>query len=466
MINFRVLGPIEATAQGEVLPLGGRKQRGVLAILLLNANRVVPVDRLVAGVWGTNVPGHPLNTLQVYISSLRRVLDSAYSPEKHRLLFTQDPGYRIQIASEQLDMLQFLSQVGAGRRLLEESRYAEAADVLGQALELWRGPALADLVGEPFAEGELTALEESRLAAIEARMEAELALGRAEKIIGELDKLIIDHPYRERFRGLLMLALYRSGRQVEALQVYQATRRTLRDDLGIDPGPELQEVERAVLAQLELGNMQRRARPFILFHDGGGAQHVVDLDAAQSPLSVGRRSSNDLSLPWDQEVSRVHAYLQRACTGWELVDEGRSRNGSYVNGERVDGRRKLRDADVVRLGTTVLLYRAPTSVVAMLRRETGMTANVSVRTVSQIDQNDLAVLRSLACAMARTDGKADERAERRAADALNCAPDDFVAALRLLYIRFGIAHLAENERRILLLERARVIGALPPEADC
>jgi tetratricopeptide (TPR) repeat protein len=329
-------------------------------------------------------------------------------------------------------------------------------------LALWRGPALADLADEPFAEGEITALEESRLAAVEARIAAELALGWAEENIGELNRLIADHPYREHLRGLLMLALYRSGRQAEALQAYQATRQTLLDELGVDPGPELRELERTILAQLELGGMERRARPFVLFHDSDGAQHIVDLDAAHSPLRIGRRSTNDLSLPWDQGVSRVHAHLERSGDGWELVDEGRSRNGSYVNGERVTGRRVLHDADVIRLGNTVLLYRAPTSEIGARRQETGVTADLSIWAASQIEQSDLAVLRSFARAVAQADQQAAGQAEWRAAEDLDRTPEDIEAALRLLYLRFGLAQVAEHERPGLLLERARVLGVLPP----
>lgn len=462
MIDFCVLGPIEARTQDRVLPLGGRKQRGVLAILLLNANRVVPVDSLITGIWGEDAPGRPLNTLQVYISNLRRVLEPERSEGQQRLLVTQDPGYRIQVTTGQLDMLQFLTRVAEGRSLVDENRYEEAAAHLREALALWRGPALADLADEPFAQAEITALEESRLAAVEVRMEADLALGRAEELISELDRLIIEHPYRERFRGLLMLALYRSGRQAEALGAYQAARKELLNDLGVEPGSELRELERAILAQVELRNVERRARPFVLYHDGRGEQHVVDLDATRSPLTIGRRSSNDISLIWDQEVSRVHAHLERAGNSWQLVDEGRSRNGSYVNGELVQGRCNLHDADFMRFGKTVLLYRAPTSVVTMLRRETGVTVDVSIRSAGQIGQRDLAVLRSFAEAVAERRGKADVQAERRAAEVLDCSTDDVEAALGVLYRRFGVAHLAEAERRTLLLERARTFGVLPP----
>lgn len=379
MINFRVLGPLEATKAGRSLPLGGRKQRAVLAILLLNVNQTVPVERLISGVWRERAPGNPLNTLQVYVSNLRRVLEPARSGDQQQLLITKEPGYRIQAEFEQLDVLQFLKFAAIGRSLLEENRYEEASGYLHGALKLWRGPALADLADELFAEGELVVLEESRLVATEARIEADLALGRAEEIVGELNSLVISHPYRERFRGLLMLALYRSGRQAESLEVYQATRKILRDDLGVDPGPELRDLERSILAQVNLSNMQRHARPFVLYHDGGGKQHIVELDAARSPLTIGRRSSNDISLAWDQEVSRVHAHLERGSGGWDLVDEGRSRNGSYVNGERVENRHPLCDADMVRLGTTMLLYRAPTTSRggSDISRETGVTVDVS-----------------------------------------------------------------------------------------
>lgn len=378
MINFRVLGPLEATKAGRSLPLGGRKQRTVLAILLLNVNQTVPVERLISGVWRERTPSNPLNTLQVYVSNLRRVLEPARSGDQ-QLLITKEPGYLIQAESEQLDVLQFLKSAAVGRSLLDENRYEEAAGYLHGALDLWRGPALADLADEPFAEGELVVLEESRLAATEARIEADLALGRAEEIVGELNSLVISHPYRERFRGLLMLALYRSGRQAESLEVYQAARKTLRDDLGVDPGPELRDLERSVLAQLNLSNMQRHTRPFVLYHDGGGKQHIVELDAARSPLTIGRRSSNDISLAWDQGVSRVHAHLELGSGGWDLVDEGRSRNGSYVNGERVKNRHSLCDADMMRLGTTMLLYRAPTTSEggSNISRETGVTVDVS-----------------------------------------------------------------------------------------
>ncbi|MGH3937049.1 MAG: BTAD domain-containing putative transcriptional regulator [Pseudonocardiaceae bacterium] len=378
MINFRILGPLEVTKAGRSLPLGGRKQRAVLAILLLNANQTVPIDRLISEVWSDRTPGNPLNTLQVYVSNLRRILEPARSGNQQQLLITKEPGYRIQVELEQLDVLQFLKFAAMGRSMLDENRYEEAAAYLHGALELWRGPALVDLADEPFAEGELVVLEESRLVATEARIAADLALGRAEETVGELNSLVLTHPYREHFRGLLMSALYRSGRQAESLAAYQATRKTLRNDLGVDPGPELKELERSILAQINLGNVQRHARPFVLYHDGDGKQHIVELDAAQSPLTIGRRSSNDISLTWDQKISRMHARLERGNDGWDLVDEGRSRNGSYVNGERVETRHPLCDADVVRLGTTVLLYRAPTvDGGGGTSRETGVTVDVS-----------------------------------------------------------------------------------------
>jgi DNA-binding SARP family transcriptional activator len=369
MINFRVLGPIEVTAEGQALPLGDRKQRLILALLLLNANQMVPVERLISEVWGTDTPEHPLNTVQVYISNLRNALRSGDPADQDQLLIAQKPGYRIQVTAEQLDMLQFLTTADRGTRLLDENRYEAAASCLRDALALWRGTALADLVDEPFAQGELAALEEYRLTAIEARVQADLALGRTEQIIGELDRLITDHPYHRRLRGLLMLTLYLVGQQAEVLQIYHIVRSTLLNEIDAGLGPGLREVERAILAQVELTNIDRRTRPYVLFHDAGGQQHILDLDTTRSPLTIGRRSSNDLSLVWDQEVSRVHAHIEHTVTGWELVDEGRSRNGSYVNGERMAGRRVLHDADVIRLGATILLYRARTCPATTLRHD-------------------------------------------------------------------------------------------------
>jgi len=227
--------------EGTELQLGGPKQRALLAILLLEANHAVSADRLIDALWGDRPPDTAKNTLQVYVSQLRKLL-----PEG--ALETVAPGYRLAVAPEELDLSRFDELAQQGRAALRIGDAATGAQALGAALALWRGPALADLALEPFAQTEAARLEELRLAVLEDRIEADLALGRHGPLVAELEHLIVENPFRERLRAQLMLALYRSGRQAEALAVYQRTRRTLVDELGIEPGESLRQLEQAILA--------------------------------------------------------------------------------------------------------------------------------------------------------------------------------------------------------------------------
>jgi DNA-binding SARP family transcriptional activator len=240
---FRVLGPVEAVVEDRPAAPAAEKPRALLALLLLHRNRTVPVDTLIAGLWGEEPPGTAPKALQVYVSQLRK----AIGPER---VLTRPRGYELQIGdADELDLDAFERLVHEGRELLEGDRPADAAPKLAEALELWRGAALADLRSEPFAEEAAPRLEEARLAALEDRIDADLALGRHDRLIPELETLVAREPFRERLRGQLMLALYRAGRQAQALDVYRRTRETLVGELGIEPGPELQELERAILRQ-------------------------------------------------------------------------------------------------------------------------------------------------------------------------------------------------------------------------
>ncbi|MGE5433673.1 MAG: AfsR/SARP family transcriptional regulator [Candidatus Doudnabacteria bacterium] len=228
MLEFRILGPLEVADEGEPLQLSGQKQRALLALLLLDVNRVVSTDRIVDALWGEEPPRTAATSLQNFVSQLRKLLGSD-------VVVTKPPGYQLRIEREQLDLERFT-------RLVEESRAeppAERAAKLRHALALWRGPPLADLGFEAFAQQEIGRLEELRLAALEDRVEAELEVGRHSDLVGELEAFADEHPLRERFRSHLMLALYRSGRQAEALQIYHDTRRVLVDELGIEPSPTL-----------------------------------------------------------------------------------------------------------------------------------------------------------------------------------------------------------------------------------
>jgi DNA-binding SARP family transcriptional activator len=229
--EFRILGPLEVLENDRPIPLGGARQRALLAILLTRANEVVSTDRLIDDLWGEAPPRTALNTLQYYVSQLRKLLGADR-------IVTRPPGYAVRIEPDELDLALF-------ERLLEEGGGGRVREALG----LWRGPPLADFAYEEFAQAEAARLEELRLAALEQRIDADLALGRHAELVGELEQLIVQHPLRERLRGQLMLALYRSGRQAEALETYQAMRRALVDELGIEPGPALQELEKAMLRQ-------------------------------------------------------------------------------------------------------------------------------------------------------------------------------------------------------------------------
>jgi DNA-binding SARP family transcriptional activator len=238
VLEFRILGPLEVADEGEPLQLSGQKQRALLALLLLDVNRVVSTDRIVDALWGEEPPRTAATSLQNFVSQLRKLLGSD-------VVVTKPPGYQLRIEREQLDLERFT-------RLVEESRAeppAERAAKLRHALALWRGPPLADLGFEAFAQQEIGRLEELRLAALEDRVEAELEVGRHSDLVGELEAFADEHPLRERLRSHLMLALYRSGRQAEALQIYHDTRRVLVDELGIEPSPTLQQLHGAILRQ-------------------------------------------------------------------------------------------------------------------------------------------------------------------------------------------------------------------------
>ena len=241
-MEFRILGPLEASDGADEISLGGPKPRALLALLLLHPNEVVPTDRLIDELWGEDSPEHAAAALRVNVSRLRKALP----PD---VLTTRSPGYVIRVEPDALDLNRFERLVDEGRSLLARGLAADASDRLRDALSLWRGPALADFAYESFAQAAIARLEEIRLAALELRIDTDLALGRHDELVGEIETLVVEHPLRERLRSHLMTALYRSGRQAEALDAYQGARRELVDKFGIDPSPALQELERAILRQ-------------------------------------------------------------------------------------------------------------------------------------------------------------------------------------------------------------------------
>ena len=243
-LEFRILGPLEVIRGQQVLPLGSPKQRALLGLFLVHANEAIPRERLIEELWGDAAPKTVKAVLNVYLSRLRRLLADGTGEQ---LLLTHAAGYVLRVPPDKLDTHRFEALLEQGRREFASGEAERASVTLRDALALWRGPALADLAFEPFAQSEIARLEELRLTAIEARIEADLALGRQDALVAELEALVAEHPYREGLRAQLMLALYRSGRQAEALDTYRRARRAFSEELGIEPGPRLRELEGAIL---------------------------------------------------------------------------------------------------------------------------------------------------------------------------------------------------------------------------
>jgi DNA-binding SARP family transcriptional activator len=276
-LEIRILGPIEVADGDRSLPLPGPRQRGLLALLALHANEVVSSERLIDELWPGEPPESAAAALQAGMSRLRKALG-----DHSGLIATVAPGYVIRLAPDQLDVRRF-------EQLVEEAAGADpesASETLRSALALWRGPPLGDLAYESFAQAPIRRLEELRLLALEQRIDADLALGRHAQLVPELEAVVAEHPLREALRAQIMLALYRAGRQAEALEQYQDTRRTLVDELGIEPNPALQELEKAILRQdssLDLAGSAQARRSILAV--GLGADDFEPLLPVAEPLA-------------------------------------------------------------------------------------------------------------------------------------------------------------------------------------
>jgi YVTN family beta-propeller protein len=253
-MEFRILGPVEVWEDGRPVPLGRGKQRAVLALLLLNANRVVSSDRLIDQLWNGQPPATAATALQGHISGLRKALGPG-------VIATRRPGYVLEVEPTQVDLGRFERLRDEARAALERGDPSASADKLREALGLWRGEALADIGFEPSIQAEAARLEDLRLAALEDRIDADLAVGRGAELVDEIQRLVATHPLRERLWGGLMLSLYRSGRQAEALDAYRRARQTLVSELGLEPGPGLRDLERGILAHDPALDPEPRAVP-------------------------------------------------------------------------------------------------------------------------------------------------------------------------------------------------------------
>jgi DNA-binding SARP family transcriptional activator/pimeloyl-ACP methyl ester carboxylesterase len=315
-MRFGILGPLEARDREVPVRLGGRRQRALLARLLIDPNRTVAVDRLVDDLWGDDVPESAVKMVHIYVSQLRKLLPQG-------MLVTRAPGYALELEPEAVDVARFTRLHGEGRAALAASEPATAAARLREALGLWRGAALAEF-SEPFAQTEGAHLEELHLACLEDRIEADLALGRHANLVGELEALVARLPLRERLRGQLMLALQRSGRHAEALDAYRQFRQTLDEQLGLEPSPSLRELERRILQHdpaLDLPASPGPAEQPVRVEDPGPAAMRSGGDTATTETRFVQ--SGDISIAYEVlghgplDLVLVHGWVCGFAAGWE-----------------------------------------------------------------------------------------------------------------------------------------------------
>jgi DNA-binding SARP family transcriptional activator/DNA-binding beta-propeller fold protein YncE len=326
-MQVRILGPLEVSDDGHVVALGAGRQRALLAVLALRRGEVVATDRLLDELWGGSAPPTAPKALQNLVSQLRRTLGAT-------AIETVPPGYRLALAEDDLDARRFERLAAEGRRVLDDDPRA-AGHVLREALGLWRGAALADFAYEDFAQTEIARLEEIRLGAIEDRIDADLAIDRVAELVAELEPLVSSHPLRERLRGQLMLALYRSGRQAEALDVYREGRAALREELGLEPGAALREIEQAILKQDPALGPPPKLRPTAQrrrLRRGALLAGVVFLLAGALALALVARGGDATPTPFPNALVKIDAETNEVV---DVIPVGRTPGEVAVVGDYV-----------------------------------------------------------------------------------------------------------------------------------
>jgi DNA-binding SARP family transcriptional activator len=360
-LDFGVLGPLQMTVGGHPVPLGTPKQRAVLAMLVINRNQAVGIDALIDAAWEEWPPPEARASLHSYVSNLRKLLNST-GVDGRALLAAAPPGYRLSVPDINCDIGRFVAEKTAGLRAAAIGQFDKASRHLSAALAEWRGPLLEDLRDFRFVEAFAAALAEDKVTAHATRAEVEIACGRGDSVIGELEALTIEHPYREPLWGQLMTAYYCAGRQSDALGAYRRLKTTLVEDLGIDPSPNIRALNERILRQEEL-DIKRAARltaedtVSILNRRTAvsalpAAARLRAVTGQSYPLTVaatriGRLADNDIVLD-EAEVSRHHAVVSDTGMSFVITDL-RSSNGVYVEGQRIRGSVALADGDRIRI---------------------------------------------------------------------------------------------------------------------
>jgi DNA-binding SARP family transcriptional activator len=362
-LRLGVLGPLSASVDGTPVALGTPKQRAVLAMLVINRNRPVGTDSLINAVWGESPVPAARTSLHSYVSNLRRLLGEA-GIDTRQVLVSAPPGYQLTVDESDCDLGRFVVDKAQGLQAAVAGRFEKASTHLSAALDQWRGEVLADLRDFPFVGPLATALTEDKVWVHTARAEAEIACGRPYSVIGELEALTAEHPYREPLWAQLITAYYLTERQSDALDAYRRLKTTLADDLGIDPGPTISTLYERILRQEPLDTKKAAqdtavARTFISLRerttvsgqapvaglrDSAGQVHWLRAAATR----IGRDADNEIVLD-DAYVSRHHAAIVDTGSTFVIIDL-RSANGVEVQGRRIQTNANLTDGDKIRIG--------------------------------------------------------------------------------------------------------------------
>ncbi|OBG63975.1 BTAD domain-containing putative transcriptional regulator [Mycobacterium sp. E3339] len=360
-LELGLLGPLEMSVDGTLVALGTPKQRAVLALLLMNRNSPVAVDRLITALWDDQPPSGARASIHSYVSNLRKLLGGA-GIEPRMVLAAAPPGYRLNIDENAYDLGRFIAEKTAGVHAAASGKFEDASRHLTAALAEWRGPVLEDLREFGFVDTFATSLVEEKILVHGAKAEAEIACGRASAVITELEALTTEHPYREPLWAQLITAYYLTDRQSDALAAYRRVKATLADDLGIDPGPTLRSLNEQILRQepldvkrtaktaavdtvtvLEQHTMVSGQQAIAYLHEALGRSYPLRAAATR----IGRLGDNDIILD-SPKVSRHHAVIVDTGTSF-IINDLRSSNGVHVQHERIRSAATLRDGDHVRI---------------------------------------------------------------------------------------------------------------------
>ncbi|WP_102416921.1 BTAD domain-containing putative transcriptional regulator [Mycobacterium sp. 4858] len=360
-LELGLLGPLDMSVDGTPVALGTPKQRAVLAMLLMNRNSPVGVDRLITALWDDAPPSGARASIHSYVSNLRKLLGTA-GIDPRAVLAAAPPGYRLTITENACDLGRFIAEKTAGVHAAARGEFEDASQHLTAALAQWRGPVLEDLREFGFVDTFATSLVEEKLQVHGAKAEAEIACGRASAVITELEALTGEHPYREPLWAQLITAYYLTDRQSDALAAYRRVKTTLADDLGIDPGPTLRSLNERILRQepldvkrsaktaavdtvtvLEEHAMTSGQRAIAYLHEASGRSYAL----REAATRIGRLGDNDIVLD-NPKVSRHHAVIVDTGTSF-IINDLRSSNGVHVQHERIRSVATLRDGDHVRI---------------------------------------------------------------------------------------------------------------------